>query len=99
MNAHTPLPRIDEDTERQLLTVVENDDRLRIICMYDQAQQMQVVAQCRDGVVTGWMLERDVAKHEAIRILQGLRDGENLQDENIAIFMRDDLRTEYKRLN
>ena len=99
MNTHTPLPRIDEATEKQLLTVVENDQRLRIVCLYDKAELLQVVGQCRDGVVTGWMLEKPVAKNEAIRILQGLRDGENLQDENIAIFMRDDLRADYKRLN
>lgn len=96
---HVPLPRLDEKTERQLLAVVENDHVLRIICMYSESEQLQVVGQCRDGVVTGWMLEREVSKPEAIRILQGLRDGENLQDENIAIFMHDDLKTELKRLN
>ena len=52
-----------------------------------------------DGVVTGWMLEREVSKPDAIRILQGLRDGEKLQDENIAILMRSDLEADYKRLN
>ena len=87
MNTHTPVPRIDAETERQILTIVENDTRLRVVCIYNQGQQLQVVAQCRDGVVTGWMLEKDVTKHEAIRVLQGIRDGENLQDENIALFM------------
>jgi hypothetical protein len=99
MSEHTPLPRIDEETERQLLAVVENDHVLRIICMYSEAEQLQVVGQCRDGVVTGWMLERDVSKPYAIRILQDLRDGEELQDESIAIFMRSDLEADYKRLN
>ena len=99
MNTHTPLPRIDEATERQLLTVVESDQRLRIVCLYDESELLQVVAQCRDGLVTGWMLERNVAKHEAIRILQGLREGENLSDESIRILMRDDLRADHKRLN
>ena len=99
MNTHTPLPQIDEATEQQLLTVVENDQRLRIICLYDESELLQIVAQCADGLVTGWMLEKPVAKDEAIRILQGLRDGENLADDEIAIFMRDDLRADYKRLN
>lgn len=99
MNTHIRVPRIDDETERQVLTIVENDTRLRIVCIYDQAQQMQVVAQCRDGVVTGWMLERDVTKVEAIRILQGLRDGEKLQDEAIAIYMQGDLQADRKRLN
>lgn len=99
MNTHTPLPRIDEATEQQLLTVVEGDHRLRIVCLYDESELLQVVAQCADGLVTGWMLETSVAKNEAIRFLQGLRNGESLSDENIAIFMRDDLRGDCKRLN
>lgn len=99
MDTHTPLTRIDEATYRQLLTVVENDQRLRIVCLYDEAESLQVVVQCTDGLVTGWMLEAPVAKNEAIRILQGIRDGENLSDDNIAIFMRDDLRGDCKRLN
>ena len=84
---HTPVPRIDDETERRLLAIVENDDRLRLVCIYDQDQQLQVVAQCCDGVVTGWMLEKDVTEVEAIRILQGMRNVENLQDENIALFL------------
>ena len=99
MTEHITLPRLDEETERQLLAVVENDHFLRIICMYSESEQLQVVGQCRDGNVTGWMLEREVSKPDAIRILQGLRDGEKLQDENIAIFMRNDLEADYKRLN
>ena len=87
MNVHTPVPRIDDETERRLLVIVENDVRLRLVCIYDQDQQLQVVAQCRDGAVTGWMLEKDVTEVEAIRILQGMRNVENLQDENIALFL------------
>ena len=99
MNTHTPLPRLDEATEQQLLTVVEGDQRLRIVCLYVESELLQVVIRCADGLATVWMLETPVAKNEAIRFLQGLRDGENLSDDNIAIFMRDDLRADFKRLN
>ena len=85
--SHTTVPRIDDETERQVLAIVENDARLRVVCLYNPGQQLQVIAECRDGVVTGWILQRNLSKAEVIHVTQAIRDGKNLQRENMAFHM------------